>query len=221
MKYSLFIFTVIIIFFGCEKKYKDVAYITHFVEIQLNGDNLVFTPSGIEYNDLGAIATENGDTVKVTTVSDVDTDNVGSYTVQYTATNSEGFSKTEERKVVVYDANTLNVDISGIYNADVKRGSEHYTGNKVELKPTGINGVCYISDWVGGFYTEGRGYEDAYVFEGIIQINKNNEVLELDMNNRWNKPFDDVVGTYNTITGDIKYNADFVGKYTFIVELSK
>jgi hypothetical protein len=223
MKYNLYIlfFIASFVFSSCEKKYKDVADITYFVEIQIEGEATVFTPSGIEYKDLGAIAVENGDTVNIETYSNVDVNNIGTYTVSYSAVNSDGFKKTENRKVVVYDSNQNSLDLSGTYNVDVKRDNEHYTNDKVELTPTGYNGVYYISDWVGGFYSTGRGYGDAYKFQGIIQINGNNEVLELEMTNVWNEPFEQLTGSYNTQTGVIKYNATIAGKSPFIVELSK
>ena len=66
------------------------------------GDNPVSAELGSTYTDAGASATDL-DTVTVTSVSDVDTDNVGTYSVVYTATDASGNSSTATRTVNVVD----------------------------------------------------------------------------------------------------------------------
>lgn len=199
--------------------------LTFYPDITMNGEPLLFIAQGEDYVDAGATATENGEPIEVETSSDVDTSTPGSYSVGYKATNTDGFSKTVSRSIVVYDGNLSNVDLSGDYTANVDRnGTESYSGNTVTLTPTGVSGVYYMSDWIAGFYADanGRGYGANYAFSGVIQINGNNEVVELEMTNPWGDPFDSVVGTYDPATGIIKYDAGWLeGTYVFVVDMSK
>ena len=66
------------------------------------GNNPVSVELGSSYTDAGATATDL-DTVTVTSVSDVDTDNIGTYSVVYTATDASGNSSTATRTVNVVD----------------------------------------------------------------------------------------------------------------------
>jgi hypothetical protein len=115
------------------------------------------------------------------------------------------------------------MDLSGTYSANVVRnGTNSYSGNPVTLTAVdGVTGIYEISDWIGGYYDVGYGYGSAYAFTGIMQINGNNEVIELSMSNAWGDPFDSVTGSYDPATGVISYTADWLGKYSFVVDMAK
>ncbi len=208
---------------SCEKEYEDVARITYFPDIVITGSEDVFIAAGGSYADEGAKAFENEVEIEVKSSSNVNTDKVGAYTVGYSAENSDGFSKTVSRNVYVYDPSTSSVDHSGTYTANVVRnGGESYTENKVTLTAVpGVGGVYLISDWIAGFYAVGRGYGSGYAFPGVIQIKGNNEVIEVSMTNAWGDPFDSVVGTYDPATGKINYSAKWIGRYDFVVDMTK
>ncbi len=220
---------VILGFSSCDKDTTaGLTGITYYPDIVMEGEETIYLKLGDTYTDAGASATENGVEIEVEVSSNVDTSIPGSYSVGYTAFNSDGFSKTLYRAIIVYDGNMSTVDLSGEYSGHVIRNNDpakEYTGNPVTLTPLeieGVTGVYEISDWIAGFYAIGYGYGSNYVFPGIIQINGDNEVLHLDMSNPWGDPFDSVVGTYDPSTGVIKYDAYWLeGTYVFAVDLSK
>lgn len=211
-------------FGGCDKDYEDHYRVTYFPTIVITGEDLVFIPLNADYQDAGANTTENEVEIETQVASNVNTSEVGSYAVTYSAVNVDGFPATAERKVIVYDPNTNTTDISGTYSGDVMRSEVRgYQGNPVTLtKVEGVDGIYTISDWIAGFYDVGTHYNYGpdYRFVGLMQINANNEVILLDMANPWGDPFDSVAGTFDPATGQINYSAEWVG-YNFVVDLTK
>lgn len=200
-----------------------VTQITYYPDIVIKGDLITYVAAGSNYTDAGATATENGKAIDVKVSSNVDTSTPGSYSVSYTATNVDGFSKTSKRSVIVYDPKLSTVDLSGTYTANVARGSKKYNGNPVTLtavKIPGVTGIYQISDWIGGFYAVGYNYGSNYAFKGLMQINGNNQVIELSMSNPWGDPFNSVTGTYDPATGTISYSASWL-TYVFVVSMTK
>lgn len=123
--------------------------IIYFATISTNGGKIVATQQGDPYTDQGATATINGATVNFTTDGSVDINTPGVYTLIYTATNSEGYSSSDWRMVVVVPAGvwqdpvvTAN-DFSGVY----LRGSVTSTWTKIAAgvyqveNPGGSSGV--------------------------------------------------------------------------------
>jgi hypothetical protein len=218
------LFTLVFTFISCEKEYKDFGRITYFADIVIAGDETVFIPSGSAYTDEGATATENDVPIDVEASSNVNTDAPGSYSVSYSATNSDGFDKVVSRSVIVYDAAAgLNqTDFSGTYSANVVRnGSEAYTGSTVTLDMV-IPGIYIMSDWIGGFYAQGRAYGDAYGFIGYMQITEANEIVILSMSNPWGDPFDGPA--YDTSvdpgTHAMAWKVSWIGTYEFVVDMA-
>ncbi|HYX09438.1 MAG TPA: BT_2262 family domain-containing protein [Bacteroidales bacterium] len=206
-----------------EKTSAGVTDITYYPEIDMAGNAVVYIPMGGTYDDPGATAQINGEDVPVDVSSNLDASTVGSYAIGYSATNTDGFSKTVNRQVVVYDPNMISDDLSGSYTANVDRGGESYAGNSVTLTDigvAGVTGVYEISDWIAGFYAVGRDYGANYAFTGLIQINGDNEVLELSMSNPWGDPFNSVVGSYDAGTNTISYTASWLS-YEFVVDMTK
>ncbi len=200
--------------------------ITYYPTIEIAGDPYIYLAAGVDYVDAGASATENGVPIDLETSSNLDNTTPGTYSVSYTATNTDGFSKTERRTIIVYDANLSTDDLSGTYTANVVRnGSESYSGIPVTLSPAnipGVTGIYEISDWIAGFYAVGRDYGNNYAFVGLMQINGDNEVIELSMSNPWNDPFNEVIGSYDPISGVITYDATWAsGLYVFSVDMTK
>jgi hypothetical protein len=208
---------------SCKKEYLDDSSITFFPDIVINGSEVVYTPTGTPYVDEGATAYENEVEITLETSSNVDETTPGTYTVDYYAENSEGYGSVAARTVYVYHSNLSTDDHSGVYIANVLRnGTEGYSGNPVSLTPhETYSGIYYISDWIAGFYSIGRGYGSAYSFTGMIQINGNNDVYEISMQNAWGDPFDEVIGTYDPGTSTIAYSAFWLDKYEFVVDMAK
>lgn len=218
----LIVALLLVSFASCEREYDDVAKVTYFANITITGDKIVFVPLGADYADEGATATESDESIDVEVKSTVDTSKEGSYSVSYTAKNSDDFKKTVSRTVNVYLPNGIGTDLSGTYIADVARTpGESFTENPVTLTSAGVNGLYFISDWIGGFYDKGRKFGSGYSFTGVIQILDDNSVVEISMKNPWNDPFDSVVGTYNPTTHTISYSAKWLSTYDFVVNMVK
>jgi hypothetical protein len=227
IKYKLIVIACILFLAACEKDYDSfITKVTYYPEVEMLGEPLVFVPTEGSYVDPGVIATENDEEIEVIVTSDIDYSTPGNYSIDYTAENSDGYTKTVSRQIIVYDSNVSSEDISGTYVGDVVRnGGEAYSGFPVTLtKVPDIDGVYEISDWIAGFYSNGRDYGPAFKFTGYIQINSSNEVIELSMTNPWNDPFTDVAGSYDSETGLLSYIANWNPSgtnYAFVVDIFK
>lgn len=72
--------------------------------IELFGDSTIKITEGEQYNELGAIATDNVDgdiTKKIKITGEVDTKKVGEYIIKYTISDKAGNKAVKERKVIV------------------------------------------------------------------------------------------------------------------------
>ena len=147
--------------------------------IALIGSNPVTVEAGSTYTDAGATATDayDGDlTSSITTTSDVDVNNVGTYTVTYTVSDSSANSATASRTVNVVDttapvititgANPVDVDLGATYSdagataTDVHDGdltSSITVSSNVDTNTAGTYTVTYtVSDAAGNQATETR-----------------------------------------------------------------
>jgi len=203
----------------------DISKVTYFPAIEIAGESLEFIGTGESFTP-SAMAMEGEEVIDVVIDNPVDNTTPGTYEITFSAVNKEGYTKSAVQTVIVYDSNVNTADISGTYSGDVVRnGSESYSNIPVTLtKVEGLDGVYTITDWIAGFYADGRGgvYTSAYRFRGYIQINASNEVVLLYMTNPWGDPFDDVVGSYDPGTQTISYTANWLdGTYAFVVNLVK
>ncbi len=230
MKNKIILLSILVIslvgIMGCENETTaGFTRTTYYPEIKIKGGTDVFVAKGTKYEDLGAVSTENGKEIETKVNDNVDTDKLGGYKVNYSATNTDGFSKTVVRNVYVYDGANVNntIDIAGEYIGKVVRNDgKSYSDMTVTLSPTSVSGVYKLSDWIAGFYAVGYGYGDALAFTGVIQFNDKNEVVEVAMNNYWGNPFDSVTGTYDSSTGNINYVASWLGgRFVFTIDLTK
>jgi hypothetical protein len=94
-----------------------ISKITTYAIITVTGPDYVPVPVGGTFTDPGVTAKTGTVDVKVVTTGSVNTDAAGVYLLTYTATNSDGFSVTANRYVVVYatDATAQANDFSGNY----------------------------------------------------------------------------------------------------------
>src|ERR1700710_2328053 len=94
--------------FSCQKEsfnykpgYVGISKITIYPEITLTGGDYVLVPKGGTFTDPGVSAKAGTADVPVKT-STISTATAGVFIVTYTATNTDGFSATATRHVVVY-----------------------------------------------------------------------------------------------------------------------
>jgi hypothetical protein len=98
--------------------------------ISLVGDAIVNIEIGTAYSDAGATATDNKDgtvTSSITTVSSVDANKVGAYTVTYNVTDAAGNAATQVTRNVNVGGDTTNpvVSLLGSATVSVERGNAY------------------------------------------------------------------------------------------------
>lgn len=95
-----------------------ISKVTYFANITLTGSPVISVIKGTSFTDPGVKAEAGGKDIPVTTTGLVNTDEVGLYTLNYSAVNGDGFSSSASRTVVVIPTGEVpGVDLSGTYNA--------------------------------------------------------------------------------------------------------
>lgn len=225
--YSLMSFLITLSFTSCnDETTQDLSVVTHYVTLELNGDELIHLPLGTTYTDEGVIALEGDEDVtsNVTVNNSVNSNEAGIYTVTYSVTNKDGFPSSTERTVIVYDP-SINTSIEGVYNVNGTRNSsgkiEAYSGFTVSITNY-LPGIFKISDYLGGYYEQGRGYGSAYALTGYLKINADNTIEALTgYVAGWGDSYNSVEnGIYDAATGEISFDVDYAGML-FAVTLTK
>jgi hypothetical protein len=119
--------------------------ITNFAVLQFSGAKNVSIVKGSAYTEPGVKAFEGGVEIPVKTTGAVNTATPGLYTLNYSATNKDGYSASTSRNVyVIPAAETPGADLSGKYD---------YVGSTVYTSTvTKIAAGVYSTDncWSGG-----------------------------------------------------------------------
>jgi len=89
--------------------------IVYFPLVTIKGSHLIILNQGQTYTDPGVTATLNNAATTYTTSGTVNTAAGGVYNLTYTATNSQGYSASDWRTVVVIGSNVAANDFSGTY----------------------------------------------------------------------------------------------------------
>jgi hypothetical protein len=154
MKHRLYIVSALVLtlafMYGCdEESTEGVSKVTFYATLTMNGEQWNSIPQGSSWTDPGATAVEDGKDIEVVVAGDVVNPNVpGVYTIQYIATNKDGFPVRQFRYVGVISPNVANVDISG----DYKR-TAGAAGTTTVAKVPGLPNL-YTSSNVGGIATD-------------------------------------------------------------------
>lgn len=161
----------------------NVSRQTDFPVITLNGEAQQIILQGDDYVEQGAVSTESGNEIPTTITynpglnqgsAGVDTSVPDIYPVSYSAVNTDGFSGTALREVlVVPPSGDLVNSIEGIYTSDVQRAPNFTPGPPYEdleyifiSKVAGSDNVYNLSHAIGAYYSLGRGYGPAYSAKG-------------------------------------------------------
>jgi len=137
-----------------------ISKVTYYPILTLTGNSIIAIPNGTAYTDPGVKAEAAGADVPVTTSGTVDANTDGVYTLTYSAVNSDGYSATATRTVVVYTtapdaavndlsgnyARTLNGSIAtwtkiapGVYTVFNPGGAPGTNLTVVAINPSGFN----------------------------------------------------------------------------------
>lgn len=234
--YSLFV-CLSLAMVSCDKSTEDPSFITYYVDFEMKGSDVETVALGTAYVEPGVIAKEKGEDVsskmKVTGTEDIDVNEVGVYYITYAAENVDGYANSITRTVVVYDP-AITTDISGDYIAGEGTQREvqgedgtwtagEYTDYKVTLTKI-APGVFAVSDFLGGFYDQGKGYGAAYAMVGYAKLNADNtlDILSGDVAG-FGDSYDDgtfVNAKYNPAgtPGDVQWTVGYAGmKFTVVL----
>ena len=194
---------------------EDVTRITYYPSITILGDELAIIIKGTAYTDAGCTVDLNGKDVtdQVITVSNVNPNAVGMYSVTYTAVNEDGFSVSARRDVFVVNPNSF----ASVYWGESMYGVRHYYDAPILIKERS-DGTYLIDDLAGGFYFWGRypGYEDAgydFHLEAILKLEADNTITLVKLGSwYWNSTAMSMTsGTFDPDTQTIKFNLVFGG----------
>lgn len=140
---TLFIAAMSFFATGCQEEFVD-SKPTFWPDIQINGDEYVVVEVGDTYTDAGATVTVNGSPIPYESESDVDVNEIGAYTVTYTAVNEDGIAASKVRTVVVVEPDAADDDLTGSYT---RVGQIGVVCNWAK-HPT--RAYCYIANNPGG-----------------------------------------------------------------------
>lgn len=229
--YSLLLFGSLIGLWGCDKTSEGTTSITYYVNFEMNGEETMLVPVGETFTDPGVVALEGDEdvTASVTTESNVNANEVGLYSVSYSATNADGFSSSVKRTVIVYDP-TVKTDASGAYTVDASVSYREMNGAKgafkgdfsVTVDPV-APGIFYISDFLGGWYDQGAAYGASYAMKGYFKLNPDNTIEVLSSRIAgWGDSLDSMTdGKYDPENGQISWSVDYAGQMTFYIVMNK
>ncbi len=188
--YSLLL-VVAAVFTSChEVTTEDTSYITYYVTFDLDGGSTYIHPVGTEFVDPGYTAMEGTEdvTANVVVSGSVDSDVMGVYTLTYSAVNSDGYSASTSRTVVVYDENYAGPDVAtGTYTLQAGSSRDYFDddgtitntpfdGYTVTISKT-APGFFYCSDYLGGYYDQRAAYGSSYAMKGYFTIDSDNTTI--------------------------------------------
>ena len=203
--------------------------ITYYPEMEIQGDEFTILPIGTPYVDKGCKGTLLGEdcTSGIVTegVEDVDYNTAGLYYVTYFYTNKDGYLTKAKRTIAVCDP-SITTDIEGKYKVqsgsyrDYNSAQEEFAKYSVTIEKA-APGLFYISDFLGGYYDQGRGYGSQYAMTGYIQLLSDNTIKLLSSHvDGFGDSLDSMEnGKYNQETGEISFDVAYAGQMTFHVVL--
>lgn len=224
----LLIATLILLNYSCEKVTEGVSKITTYVTFDLAGGSVVtFAQGTYAAPSYKAFEGTTDVTSSVTVTGTVNGNEIGLYTLTYSAVNSDGFPSSSDQTIIIYDPAAPTTDFTGNYSSEVVRNNgESYSGLKVTVTKM-APGFFYVSDFLGGFYDQGRGYGidygPGYTMEGYMQLNADNTLTLVSSHSpTFGDSLDDLIdGVYDPVTGNLSWDAQYLGVYDFVVTLTK
>lgn len=228
--YSLFVCLACTLASCEDETSQDISKVSYFVNFDMKGDATTLVRVGTQYVEAGVIATEGETdiTASMKITGTVDATKVGVYTISYSATNVDGFAKSVQRTVVVYNPE-VTTDISGAYK--LAEGSVRVTvssGAKIPFSGYDVNvkklapGVFEVSDFIGGYYDQRVSYGAAYALKGTMKLNEDNTLNILSgFLAGWGDSYTSFEDAgFNSAEGSLKWNIGYAG-FMFNIILTK
>lgn len=215
--------------------------LTYYAVLDMQGDDFIAVPVGTSYTDPGCKGTLNGeditDKIMIDGVEDVDVNQLGFYTITYSALGSDGYPASVSRTVCVYDPE-VTVDMDGTYQTDMSNTlygpnktpfsayAAHYgnTSQCVGITFTEIvPGIYAVNDLLGGWYWQIRGYGTNYAMTGYVSVNNDCEIELLDSYLRgWGDSLDYIENAkFDPDNGQISYSLSYASQIFMDIVLNK
>lgn len=216
------------LFISCEKETEGISFETNYANFTITGDNPYNLPQGTPYTEPGVTAEAGGEELEVTAVNNIDHTTLGIYEVNYSATNKDGYEAVVKRTVAVYDPSAPATDFSGVYTSNMYRTNADGSGRR-EFKDLSVNvtkvgpGIFYLTDLLGGYYSQGLAYGGAYAMTGYLALNADNTLTLLSSHvSGWGDGLEQLVdGKYDPATGVITFTSYYAAGRPFYVTLNK
>ena len=106
---------ILVFLTSCSYEDPITSKVTNYAIITVNGETTLVLTEGDTYTEEGAVATEAGVEIPLTTTGSVDTSTPGVYNVYYSAVNVDGFSAQARRIVIVLSAAPSAIDLEGTF----------------------------------------------------------------------------------------------------------
>ncbi len=209
---------------SCDKDTEGKTWTTYYPSIQILGSNPAVTNIGEPYVDEGYYAETNGEDVSdqvIVDTSDLNTNEVGLYNINYIIYNTEGFSATTSREVYVVNPNS----IATIYMSESQYGtsaSYHYYDAPIFITDNG-DGTYEIDDICGGFWFYGyyaRYSSYDFHIEANIAVADDGTVTMIGDAGSWyyERSGSTVLnsGTYDAATKTFKLDVTSIGWHIYV-----
>lgn len=196
--------------------------ITYYPVLSMQGDETIYLDKGATFTDPGCTAELNGEDISSQLVvrGSVDTSKSGVYNLSYSAVNADGFSASVSRTVIVTDPTDA---VEGVYTTSsvTCNGSNKYDGNYEILVLNNGDGTYSVSDLLGGWYDQGRGYGSNYAMAGTISVADDGTVTMLDSHIAgWGDSLLGFDGRFDATSGFV-WDAEYVSSMMFHIEMNK
>ncbi|MDR0939098.1 MAG: DUF5011 domain-containing protein [Mediterranea sp.] len=190
-----------------------LTHITYYPTIEVLGTNPAVVYVGGTFTDEGCYVDLNGEdvTASAKVSSNVNTSEMGIYSVTYSAVNDDGFSASASRTVYVVKENSID----NIYLGESQTPTRHYTNAPIFITDNG-DGTYLLDDLMGGlqFYGMNPGFEPTLDFhaEINIKIEDDNSVVAVGDVGSWYFGDSGTItltlssGTYDPATGSFVLN---------------
>ncbi len=220
----LLLLTSVVAFTSCDNDSSaGHTRITYYPVLSVNGGSTMYVNKGAAFTDPGCAAELNGQDIasQVKVSGSVDTSKSGVYTLTYSAVNEDGFSASVSRRVIVTDPADA---VEGIYytTSVTCNGSSKYDGAYEILVIGNGDGTYSVTDLLGGWYAQGRGYGSNYAMVGIVKVAADGTVSMLNSSIAgWGDSLLGFEGTYDAENYGFSWDAEYVSSLVFHVEMSK
>lgn len=209
-------------FWSCDDDSTEgMTRITYYAKLTLNGESTLYVDKGSSFTDPGFECTVNGEDVsaQVEVTSNVNTNQSGVYSVNYSIANADGFYTNAVRKVIVLDPND---EVEGLYTLDpnsyrVASATAAYGGAYSVLVIGNGDGTYNVDDLLGGWYAKRAGYGTNYAMQGVISVGADGTLtMEDSYVPGWGDSASSLEGQVDVANGSISYMIEYVGMKFYI-----